>query len=82
MSLTKGVIHGVASMVLVVLGAVLANAIKENVGVFEQLSDAMVQLLVDIGNLPIAEEVAAIVVPVGLLMGLWVFVYEVKQVTT
>lgn len=82
MSLTKGAIHGVASMVLVVLGAVLANAIKENVGVFEQLSDVTVQLLVDVGNLPITEEVAAIVVPVGVLMGLWVFVYEVKQVTT
>ena len=81
MSIAKGAVHGVASMVVVVLGAVLANAIKENIEVFALLSDATVRLLVDVGNIPISDEVASIVVPVGILMGLWVFIYEVKQMT-
>lgn len=79
MSIAKGVVHGVASMIVVILGAVLANAIKENIEVFAVLSDATVRLLVDIGNIPISDEVAGVVVPVGILMGLWVFIYEVKQ---
>jgi len=82
MSLAKGTIHGIAAMVLVVLGAVLSEAITDNIDVFEGLSDWVVHLLLDVGDLPISEEVASIVVPVGILMGVWVFIYEVKQVTT
>jgi len=82
MSLVKGTVHGFASMTLVVLGAVLTDAIRQNVELFEQRSELTVQLLVDVGNIPISEEVASIVIPVGILMGIWVFLYEVKQVTT
>jgi hypothetical protein len=81
MSITKGTVHGIASMILVVLGAMLADITKQNIKVYEQLSDLSVQLLIDSGNIPISEEVATIVIPVGVLMGIWVFIYEVKEFT-
>lgn len=81
MSITKGAVHGVASMIVVIVGAVITTTIKENIEVFAFLSDTTVWLLINIGNVPVSEEVAAIVLPVGILMGLWVFTYEVKQMT-
>ncbi|SDJ56949.1 hypothetical protein SAMN05216226_105104 [Halovenus aranensis] len=59
MSLVKGTVHGLASMVLVVLGAVLTDTIRQNIELFERLSELTVQLLVDVMNLPISEEVPA-----------------------
>jgi hypothetical protein len=81
MSIVKGTVHGVASMVILVLGAILTQSIKENITVFEQLSETTIVLLVENGNLPISEDVAGIVIPVGILMGVWVFLYEVKRAT-
>lgn len=68
-------------MVILVLGAILTQSIKENIAVFEQLSETTIVLLVENGNLPISEDVAGIVIPVGILMGVWVFLYEVKRAT-
>lgn len=69
-------------MVVVVLGAILADIIKRNVELFERLSDLTVHLLVETGSPPISNEIASIVIPVGILMFIWVFIYEVKQVTS
>lgn len=82
MGLVKGTIHGVASMVMVVLGAVIAGAIKNNVEVFKRLSDWTVELLVGTAGLPVDEEVAAIVIPVGVLMSIWVVLFELKHATS
>lgn len=81
MGLVKGTVHGVASMVMVVLGAIIAGAVKNNVEVFERLSDWTVELIVGTAGLPVDEEVAAIVIPVGILMGVWVALFELKQAT-
>lgn len=81
MGLIKGMIHGVVSMVMVVLGAIIAGVIKNNVEVFERLSDWTVEVMVGTAGLPVDEEVAAIVIPVGILMGIWVALFELKQAT-
>ena len=47
----------------------------------ERLSELSVQLLVETAQLPVDEGVARIVIPAGLVVGLWVFLFELKQVT-
>ena len=81
MGVIKGTIHGVASMVMVILGAIIAGAIKNNLEVFERLSDWTVELLVSTAGLPVDEEVAAIAIPVGILMGIWAALFELRQAT-
>jgi len=79
MGLVKGTVHGLASMIIIVLGAIIAGVVRDHVGIFESLSEGMVTLLVETANLPVSEEVAAIAVPVGILIGVWVALFEFRQ---
>ncbi|MFC5279990.1 hypothetical protein ACFPM1_14665 [Halorubrum rubrum] len=75
----RGTIHGVAAMVTLVVGSVLTNTIRAEFELFAQLAATTTRLLVDVAGLPISEEVAEVVVPVGVLMGVWVFAYELQR---
>jgi hypothetical protein len=75
----RGTIHGVAAMVTLVVGSMLTNTIRAEFELFAQLAATTTRLLVDVANLPISEEVAEVVVPVGVLMGVWVFAYELQR---
>jgi hypothetical protein len=75
----RGTIHGVAAMVTLVVGSMLTNTIRAEFELFAQLAATTTRLLVDVANLPISEEVAEVVVPVGALMGIWVFAYELQR---
>lgn len=68
-------------MLILVLGAIIADAIKRNVEVFEIVSDGMVFFLITVADLPIPEEIAEILIPFGVLMGAWIFIYELKTLT-
>lgn len=81
MPILKSTIHAIASMIILVLGAIIADVIKRNVELFDILADATVYLLLSIGNVPVSEEIAGMVLPFGFLMGLWILVYELKTVT-
>ncbi|GAA0522655.1 hypothetical protein SAMN04488066_105125 [Halorubrum aquaticum] len=75
----RGTIHGTAAMVTLVVGSVLTNTIQEEFEMFAQLATTTTRLLIDVAELPISEEVAEVVVPVGVLMGIWVFAYELQR---
>ncbi|SMO48318.1 hypothetical protein [Halorubrum cibi] len=75
----RGTIHGIAAMVTLVVGSMLTNTIRAEFELFAQLAATTTRLLVDVANLPISEEVAEVVVPVGVLMGIWVFAYELQR---
>ena len=77
----RGTIHGLGAMLVLIVGSVLTNAIREHIEVFDRLADTTIHLLINIAELPISEEIAGIVVPVGVLMGIWVFAYELRRVT-
>ncbi|MES3161522.1 MAG: hypothetical protein PPP55_08140 [Halorubrum sp.] len=77
----RGAIHGTAAMVTLIVGAMLTTAIREHVEPFAELSATTTRLLVDVARLPVSEEVAGIVVPVGVLMGVWVFAYELQRLS-
>ncbi|MFC7114138.1 hypothetical protein ACFQH2_02945 [Natronoarchaeum sp. GCM10025703] len=81
MSHIKGTIHGLASMGAIILAGLTNNLLTEHVGVVERLSELSVRLLVETARLPVDEGVARIVIPAGLVVGLWVFLFELKQVT-
>ncbi|RAW43881.1 hypothetical protein DQW50_17355 [Halorubrum sp. 48-1-W] len=68
-------------MVTLVVGSVLTNTIREEFAVFERVAVTTTRLLVDVAELPISEEIAAVVVPVGVLMGVWVFAYELQRLS-
>ena len=76
----RGTVHGLAAMGVVIVGAVLTDAIREHFEVFARLGDTTIHLLIDVAQLPVSEEIAGIVVPVGILMGIWVFAYELRRV--
>lgn len=82
MSLVKATVHGIASIIVVIVGAIIADAIKRNFEVFEMVSDKTIYLATDFANLPISDEIAGVLLPVGLLMGIWVFIYEIKTITS
>lgn len=78
----KGTVHGLASMGAILLAGLTNELLTEHIELIELVSALSVSLLVETAGLPIEESVARIVVPTGLVVGLWVFLYELKQVTT
>jgi hypothetical protein len=66
-------------MVTLVVGSILTNLIREEFAPFERVAAASSRLPVDVADLPMSREVAEVVVPVGILMGVWVFVYELQR---
>lgn len=77
----RGTVHGIAAMVTLVVGSVLTDTIREEFAVFERVAVTTTRLLVDVAELPISEEIAEVVVPVGVLMGAWVFAYELQRLS-
>ncbi|WP_435095536.1 hypothetical protein [Halorubrum sp. N11] len=77
----RGAIHGVAAMVTLVVGSMLTDTVREEYELFAQVAAATTHLLVDVAELPISREIAEIVVPVGVLMGIWVFAYELQRLS-
>lgn len=77
----RGTVHGIAAMVTLVVGSVVTNTIREEFTVFERVAATTTRLLVDVAELPISEEIAEVVVPVGVLMGIWVFAYELQRLS-
>ena len=75
----RGTIHGVAAMVTLVVGSMLTNTIREEYELFARVAATTTHLLVDVAALPVSREVAEVVVPVGVLMGVWVFAYELQR---
>jgi len=68
-------------MVTLIVGSILTATVREHVEVFAELSATTTRLIVDVAELPVSEEVAGIVVPVGVLMGAWVFAYELQRLS-
>ena len=77
----RGTIHGVAAMVTLVVGSMLTNTVRAEYELFAQLAATTAHLLVDVANLPVSREIAEVVVPVGVLMGIWVFAYELQRLS-
>lgn len=77
----RGTIHGVAAMVMLVVGSMLTNAIREEYELFAQMAATTTHLLVDVAELPVSREIAEVVVPLGVLMGAWVFAYELQRLS-
>lgn len=77
----RGVIHGTAAMIVLVIGSIVTSAIREEYEVFAQLSETTVYYLIEVAGVPIPEEIATVVVPVGVLMGIWVFAYELQRIS-
>jgi hypothetical protein len=75
----RGTVHGIGAMVMLVVGSVLTSVVREHLAVFASLSRTTRRLLVDLAGLPMSEDVAEVVLPVGVLMGIWVFAYELRQ---
>ncbi|MDB2236289.1 MULTISPECIES: hypothetical protein [Halorubrum] len=75
----RGTVHGVAAMVTLVVGSMLTDAIREEYELFAQIAATTTHLLIDVAELPVSREIAAVVVPVGVLMGVWVFAYELQR---
>ena len=77
----RGTVHGVAAMVMLVVGSMLTNTIRAEYELFAQLAATTTHLLVDVAELPVSREIAEVVVPVGVLMGIWVFAYELQRLS-
>ncbi|QUO47603.1 MULTISPECIES: hypothetical protein [Halorubrum] len=77
----RGTIHGVAAMVMLVVGSMLTNTIREEYELFAQMAATTTHLLVDVAELPVSREIAEVVVPLGVLMGVWVFAYELQRLS-
>ncbi|WP_206662523.1 hypothetical protein [Halorubrum sp. BOL3-1] len=77
----RGVVHGTAAMIVLVIGSILTSAIREEYEVFAQLSATTVYYLIEVAGVPIPEEIATVVIPVGVLMGIWVFAYELQRIS-
>lgn len=82
MPVVKATIHSIASMGAIVLTAVLNQVVTEQFSVFERLSALSVTVLIETAGLPMSEEVAKITVPTGLLVGAWIVLFEVRELTT
>jgi len=65
--------------VTLVVGSMLTDAIREEYELFAQIAATTTHLLIDVAELPVSREIAAVVVPVGVLMGVWVFAYELQR---
>lgn len=68
-------------MVALVVGSILTSAIRGEYEVFAQLSATTVHYLIDVAGVPVSEEIASVIVPVGVLMGIWVFAYELQRLS-
>ncbi|PAU85602.1 hypothetical protein CK500_00625 [Halorubrum salipaludis] len=68
-------------MVTLVVGSMLTNTIREEYELFAQVAGATTHLLVEVAELPVSREIAEVVVPVGVLMGIWVFAYELQRLS-
>ncbi|QAU14375.1 hypothetical protein EKH57_09320 [Halorubrum sp. BOL3-1] len=68
-------------MVTLVVGSILSNTVREEYELFAQVAVATRHLLINVANLPVSREVAEVVVPVGVLMGVWVFAYELQRLS-
>lgn len=75
----KGMIHGFGAICCVVLGAVITDIVRDHLDIYENVTDLTATVLIDVAQLPVEEEVTSIIVTVGVLMFLWVFFYELKQ---
>lgn len=78
----QGLIHGTAAMVTVVVGSLLTEALRESLGMFLKISDTIAHLLIDVVGIPIAHDTAISVLPIGILMGIWMFAYELQRTTS
>ncbi len=78
----QGIIHGVASMLLLIIGSVMTDTILNKYEVFVEFSSAVSHLLLDTLGVPVSEEIAGVVLPVGILMFIWVFIYELRRIST
>lgn len=81
MPVVKATIHSVASMGAIVLTAVLNQIVTEELSIFQRLSELSVDVLIDTAGLPMSEEVAQITVPTGLLVGAWIALFELRELT-
>lgn len=50
--------------------------------VFTQFSTAFSHLLLTVLQIPVSEEIAEVVLPVGILMFIWIFIYEFRRIST
>lgn len=75
----RGTVHGIGAMGTIILGGVITQTVKEQFAIVDRVSDLTTMLLIDMAQIPIAEEVASIVLPVGILMFAWVFMYELRK---
>ena len=75
----RGTIHGFAAMVTLVVGSMLTNTIRAEFELFARIAATTRHLLIDVAELPVSREIAEVVVPVGVLMGVWVFAYELQR---
>jgi len=75
----RGTVHGVGAMGTIILGGVITQTVKAKFAIVERVSDLTTTILIDMAQLPIAEEVASIIIPVGILMFVWVFMYELRK---
>lgn len=80
MSFVKNFVHALASMLIVVVGAVLANAVKTNVEVFRELSGATSHGLLEVGGFPSPRRSPNSSSP-SVLMFVWVLLFERALVT-
>ena len=80
MPYVRGAVHGVAAMVLLVVGSVLTNAIQKQFEIFARLANITTHILIRVVDLPVSEEIASAAIPVGVLMSLWVFAYELRRI--
>lgn len=76
-----GIIHGIAAMAMVVISGLLTEYVRAEFEVLAELTEMTVFLLTDVGDLTISEDVAALVAPLGVLMGAWAFLYAMKRHT-
>jgi len=76
----RGTIHGIASMIMLIVGTILAETIREEYEIFATLSSTIQYLLLDIARIPVSEEIAGVILPLGILMATWVSVYELRQI--
>jgi hypothetical protein len=75
----RGLVHGFAAVCCVVLGSIITEIVREQFDLYDTLAETTKTLLVDTANIPMDEEVAPILISVGILMFLWVFFYELRQ---
>ncbi len=77
----RSVVHGLASMAMLIVGSFLTVTVREEFEVFETVSAVTTWLILEVAGLPVPEAIAEIIVPFGVLMSIWVFAYELRQLS-